>query len=116
MKLGLLFNSHMKNTLSDHKQIGVVATFPELVNSKFQGNMNAMCWYRNLAGDFKEIVTKLELKENITEVSVEDLLALQLSEKGNLAREIILKDISTVCYQPQRLWEWAENAMKLVEK
>ena len=30
--------------------------------------------------------------------------------------EIILKDISTVCYQPQRLWEWAENAMKLVEK
>jgi hypothetical protein len=35
---------------------------------------------------------KLELKE-ITEVSIEDLLALQLSEKGNLAREIILKDI-----------------------
>lgn len=93
MKLGLLFNSHMKNTLSDHKQIGVVATFPELVNSKFQGNMNAMCWYRTLVGDFKEIVTKLELKENITEVSVEDLLALQLSEQGHLAREVILKDI-----------------------
>ena len=52
-----------------------------------------MCWYRNLAGDFKEIVTKLELKENITEVSVEDLLALQLSEQGHLAREVILKDI-----------------------
>lgn len=83
----------MKNTLSDHKQIGVVATFPELVNSKFQGNMNAMCWYRTLVGDFKEIVTKLELKENITEVSVEDLLALQLSEQGHLAREVILKDI-----------------------
>lgn len=93
MRLGLLFNSHMKNTLSDHKQIGVVSTFPELVNSKFQGNMNAMCWYRNLAGDFKEIVSKLELKENITEISVEDLLALQLSEQGHLAREVILKDI-----------------------
>ena len=38
-------------------------------------------------------MAKLELKENITEVSIEDLLALQLSEKGNLAREIILKDI-----------------------
>ncbi|MCC7352107.1 MAG: hypothetical protein IT330_00015 [Anaerolineae bacterium] len=28
--------------------------------------------------------------------------------------EIILKDISTVRYQPQRLWEWAEIAMRLV--
>lgn len=89
----LLFNSNMKNTLSDHEQISMVSTFPELVNSKFQGNMNALCWYRNLAGDFKEIVTKLELKENITEVSVEDLLALQLSEQGHLAREMILRDI-----------------------
>jgi len=29
--------------------------------------------------------------------------------------EIILKDISTVHYQPQRLWEWASIAMKLVQ-
>ena len=91
--MALLFNSDMKNTLSDHTQIGMVATFPELVNSKFQGNLNALCWYRDLAGDFNEIVTKLELKENITEVSVEDLLALQLSEQGHLAREVILSDI-----------------------
>ena len=28
--------------------------------------------------------------------------------------EIILKDISTVRYQPQRLWRWAEIAMELV--
>ena len=28
--------------------------------------------------------------------------------------ELILKDISTVCYQPQRLWEWADIAMKMV--
>ena len=44
-------------------------------------------------GDFQEIVTRLELKDNITEVSVADLLALQLSEQGNLARQIILADI-----------------------
>ncbi len=30
--------------------------------------------------------------------------------------EIILKDISTVRYQPQRLWQWAEMAMQLVEQ
>jgi len=28
--------------------------------------------------------------------------------------ELILKDISTVCYQPQRLWEWAEVARRVV--
>ena len=83
----------MKNPFFDNTQISVVSTFSELVNAKFQGEMNTLCWYRDLVGDFKEIVDKLELKENITEVSVKDLLALQLSEKGNLAREVILKDI-----------------------
>ena len=28
--------------------------------------------------------------------------------------EFILKDISTVCYEPQRLWEWAEIARQVV--
>jgi len=28
--------------------------------------------------------------------------------------ELILKDISTVRYQPQRLWEWSDIAMRLV--
>lgn len=83
----------MKNTFSDNKQVKVVSTFSELVNSPFQGTMNAICWSRNLVGDFQEIVAKLELKENMTEISVDDLLALQLSEKGNLAREILLSDI-----------------------
>ena len=83
----------MKNTLSDNNQIKVVSTFSELVNLNFQGDNNAIGWHRNLVGDFKEIVDKLELKENITEVSIEDLLALQLSESGHLAREIILKDV-----------------------
>ena len=83
----------MKNILSDNDQIKVVSTFAELVNTNFKEKMNAICWHRNLIGDFQEIVAKLELKENITEVSVEDLLALQLSEQGNLAREIILRDM-----------------------
>ena len=83
----------MKNPFSDNAQISAVSSFSELINSNFHGDMNALCWHRNLVGDFKEIVAKLELKENITEVSVEDLLALQLSEHGDFAREIILSDI-----------------------
>ena len=77
----LLFYFPMKNAFSDSNQIRKVSSFPELVNTKFQGETNAICWHRNLVGDFKEIVNKLQLKENITEVSVEDLLALQLSQK-----------------------------------
>ncbi|MDR6919574.1 MULTISPECIES: DUF1826 domain-containing protein [Chryseobacterium] len=83
----------MDDIFSKSDQIGVVSTFSELVNTHFQGSMNAICWHRNLAGDFKEIVSKLQLKDNITEVSTEDLLALQLSEEGHTAREIILHDL-----------------------
>ena len=82
----------MSNTFSDNIQIGIVSTFSELIHTAFKGETNALCWYRNLDGDFATIVSQLRLKENITEVHPEDLLALQLSEKGNLAREIILND------------------------
>ena len=83
----------MGNTISHSDQIGTVATFSELVHTDFMGVLNALCWYRNLDGDFSEIVAQLSLKENITEVSPEDLNALQLSEKGHRAREIILNDL-----------------------
>ena len=54
-----------------NEQIGVVSTFSELVKTDFKGKNNALCWYRNLEGDFEEIVAQLQLKENITEVSAE---------------------------------------------
>ena len=83
----------MSNTFSDSGQIGVVSTFSELIQTNFKGEKNALCWYRNVDGDFSEIVGQLRIKENITEVHPEDLITLQLSEKGNLAREIILNDL-----------------------
>jgi hypothetical protein len=86
----------MSNTFSDNSQIGIVATFSELIHTDFKGETNALCWYRNLEGDFAAIVNQLQLKENITEVTPQDLLALQLSEKGNLAREIILNDLQVL--------------------
>lgn len=83
----------MNSTFSDNHQIGLASTFSELVNTHFQGAMNAICWERNLEGDFKELVSKLQLKENITEVSINDLLELKLSERGNTARKTILNDL-----------------------
>ena len=81
------------NSFADCPQIKIFSTFNELVNSRFQGNTNAFCWQRNLQGDFAEIAGSLQLKDDITEVSVDDLLALQLSDKGHTARQTILNDI-----------------------
>lgn len=83
-------------TFSNNKQIGIVTTFSGLINTDFTGDRNALCWYRNLEGDFKELVSQLQLKENITVVTPKDLLALQLSEQGNSAREIILNDLQAL--------------------
>ncbi|PTT38938.1 DUF1826 domain-containing protein [Chryseobacterium sp. HMWF028] len=83
----------MSNTFSENGQIEVVSSFSELISTHFHGTMNAICWYRNLIGDFKEIVSKLQPEDNITEVFPEDLLALQLSEEGSIARETILNDM-----------------------
>jgi hypothetical protein len=87
----------MKNLQSDqfsiYKQVSVVSSFNELVNGHFRGAINAICWHRVLNADFSEIVAKLSLKENITDISVEDLLALSLSTEGDKARTIILTDL-----------------------
>jgi hypothetical protein len=86
----------MNLIFSNNKHIGITTTFSELINTDFEGTTNALCWYRNLEGDFKELVSKLQLKENITEVTPKDLLELQLSELGNCAREIILNDLQAL--------------------
>ncbi|MBZ4040830.1 DUF1826 domain-containing protein [Flavobacterium hibisci] len=83
----------MNKTFYTSSQIGIVSSFSDLVQTDFKGEMNALCWYRNLEGDFSEIVDKLNLKENITEIYPEDLNAIQLSEKGDIARKIILHDL-----------------------
>lgn len=83
----------MSEIISDHHQIKTVSSFKELINREFHGNYNAICWQRNLVGDFGEIVSKIELKNNITEVSVEDLENLTLTDHGELAREIIINDL-----------------------
>lgn len=82
----------MNHILSDNEQIEIVQSFSELLNSNFHDKVNAICFERNLDGDFAEIVSKLVLKDNITEISIDDLNALQLSENGEKAREIILND------------------------
>ncbi|MEJ5995111.1 DUF1826 domain-containing protein [Pedobacter sp. Du54] len=86
----------MNNNFSDSAQVKVVSTFDELIHTRFQGAMNAICWHRNLAGDFSEVVAKLQLKENVTDISIEELLSLSLSPEGNVARDCILNDLKVL--------------------
>lgn len=75
------------------EQIYYVRNFQDLVATPFNKEMNAICWSRELKGDFAEIVGKVALNGNITEIEQEELLELQLSEQGQLARETLLNDL-----------------------
>lgn len=84
----------MKKISHTHNQIQCVESFHDLVSLPFHGEMNAICWDRKLTGDFSEIVKKVALTENIMVLDKDTLLELQLSEQGQLAREIILNDMA----------------------
>lgn len=79
--------SHAEN------QIQCVTNFQDLVSTPYTGVVNAFCWARKLAGDFSEIIKKVTLSGNITIIEQEELGELQLSEQGQLAREILLHDL-----------------------
>lgn len=70
-----------------------VMNFQELVTTPFEGEKNAICWSRQLKGNFSEIVDKITSNENIVVLTEEDLSELQLSEEGQMARELILNDM-----------------------
>lgn len=75
-------------------QIQPVNSYEELLTTPFEGAINALCFCRDLEGDFSEIVAKFEMDENILEIEIDDLEALELSKKGQLAREILLNDLN----------------------
>lgn len=83
----------MKDLSPDENQIIRVATFQELISTPFHGKINAICWTRNLAGDFAEIVNTVSLNENMMELDEDALNELELSKQGNLARLILLNDL-----------------------
>lgn len=94
-------------------RIRVVGSFEELVTARFGadegegggarmdagegkgkgGGVNALCWRRELAGDFGEIVAKLGVGTGITSIDADRLRGLELSEAGRVAREVVLADL-----------------------
>jgi len=59
----------------------------------------------NAGPSFNEVTVRKELNEFIS-----------AAKKNNCSFELVLKDISTICYKPQNLTRWAEIAMQLVKE
>jgi hypothetical protein len=83
----------MANPFLASNQTLSVTNFHDLVSTPYHGDINAICWTRKLSGNFSEIVEKAELSGNITVFESDELLELQLSDQGQLAREILLNDL-----------------------
>ena len=83
----------MINLPDADNQILCVMNFNDLVFTPFDGAINAICWSRTLKGDFAEIMEQITVNENIVVLEEEQLYALELSEQGQLAREILLNDL-----------------------
>jgi len=86
----------MINIPPQGRQIQYVKNFQDLVSIPFHGNTNALCWTRELIGDFSEIVNLVTLDENMAELHPDELLELQLTEQGQRAREILLHDLKVL--------------------
>jgi hypothetical protein len=81
--------------LPDHRPIRLVQSFEELVSSRFEDGVNALCWERTLPGDFAEVVERLGVGRGITALEDERLLELakSLSDAGRVAIEVMLEDL-----------------------
>jgi hypothetical protein len=84
--------SKPRDILPDLPCIRYVGSFEELLSASFTPEVNAICWPRELAGDFGEIVRKLQADPGITTIDEDRLRALSLSPEGKVAREILLQD------------------------
>ncbi len=75
-------------------RIRIVGSFDELVNASFGPEVNAICWARQLPGNFDEIAALLQDEEDILSLDEEAIesLRLQLSEQGRIAADTLLAD------------------------
>jgi len=77
-----------------HPQVRLVGSFAELVGTRFSGQVNALCWQRQLPGDFGEVVAQLNAGEEIDALDETVLRGLALSAAGRQAVAVLLEDLS----------------------
>lgn len=77
---------------SCYPRIKRVNSFQELITTPFRNGLNALCWERELRGDFSEVVDRLAVGEGITTLDEALLLALPVSAAGRVAIDLLLED------------------------
>jgi hypothetical protein len=73
--------------------IRVVTSFDALIATPFRAGCNAICWQRQLVGDFDEVVRLLDADDDITTVDEALLGSLCGSPAGRAAIAILLQDL-----------------------
>lgn len=75
-----------------YPRIRVVETFDEWLAAPFSDGINAVCWPRELSGDFAEVVRQLGSIDGIAPLSADRLRSLPLTAAGREAVEVMLAD------------------------
>jgi hypothetical protein len=77
----------------DYARIKRVRSFAELIGTPMTGAVNALCWERELPGDFGAVVAGLGTSEGIRALDEDLLQALPVSPAGRVAIEVMLADL-----------------------
>lgn len=77
----------------DDPSLRVVTSFEALVATPFRDGVNAVCWARDLQGDFDEVVEKLGTDDDITSIDEARLRSLELGPAGRQAVTALLADL-----------------------
>jgi hypothetical protein len=78
---------------ADYPRIRVVQSFAELVAVPLVGQCNAVCWQRELPGDFDEVLAHLAADAGIHTLDEARLAELPVSPQGRLAIDFMLEDL-----------------------
>lgn len=78
--------------LPDYPRVLRVSSFEELAGTRFADGVNALCWERQLEGDFAEIVRLLGPGEGIRTIEEAQLRSLPASAAGRSAIATLLAD------------------------
>lgn len=73
--------------------VRLVSDFHDLIATSFSETINALCWKRQLPGDFAEVIACLgDLRDAVITLDSDLLHALPLSAAGRIAADVMLAD------------------------
>lgn len=102
-----------------HHKVGLIRALPNVRKISMSPFVDVEAGAEAIDGDYvfsrKPSPALLAVEGWNADVVRADLLeTIQACERHGCPLELILKDISTVRYEPQRLWQWNDIAMELV--